>query len=133
MLQEKAEGEELPDAAAAEEVQAGVHGVAGVSLRLNQGSLVSCVEASQKHVIRSTGKRRWQEPMPDKLDRLKYFTAIRDAIPDLILDILKKNPDDMAFQDLIDAATIRNLPGAFVVGTPFSFNEKETRYLKISL
>ena len=100
-------------------------------MAFNKGSLVSCVEASQKHVMCLAAKRRGQEPMPDKLDRLKYFTALRDAIPDLILDLLNKNPDDMAFQDLVDAATIRNLPGAFVVWKPF-LDRENTRY-QISL
>ena len=50
---------------------------------------------------------------PPKLDRLQFFPSIRAAIPDLLTDILNKNPDDLAFQDLVDDATIRFLMACF--------------------
>ena len=78
-----------------------------------QGNCYSTATPSNQVSFIFTPKRIWAcaiflaQAKQQRLDRLQFYPTIRGAIPDLLLDILNKNPDDLAFQDLVDAATIR--------------------------
>ena len=53
------------------------------------------------------------EGEPDKLDRLASFPTLRESMPDTFQDILYKNKCDVAFEQVLDDAKLRNLVEIF--------------------
>ena len=58
---------------------------------------------------------------PGRLDRLQFFPLLRSTLPTLMNDILYKNSDDLAFEQVIEAATYRRFPAITVfVAVPWT-------------